>query len=171
MGRPVKVPDEFKTLPHNAGIEGLVAVPAGMPLGGALLAFSEKALDEAGNIKGFIIGGPSPGRFTVRRSDDFDITDAAVTPAGDVLILERKFSLLTGPGARLRKIPLAAIAPGAVVDGPVLMVADAGFQIDNMEGLSVHRGAAGETVVTIVSDDNFSALQRTLLLQFTLVEP
>jgi hypothetical protein len=28
----------------------------------------------------------------------------------------------------------------------------------------------GATVLTMVSDDNFSLLQRTLLLQFTLVE-
>jgi hypothetical protein len=35
----------------------------------------------------------------------------------------------------------------------------------------VHRGADGETVLTLVSDDNFSMLQRTLLLQFTLLEP
>jgi hypothetical protein len=27
----------------------------------------------------------------------------------------------------------------------------------------------GETVLTMVSDDNFSMIQRTLLLQFTLV--
>ena len=40
-----------------------------------------------------------------------------------------------------------------------------------MEGLSVHRSPDGETVLTLVSDDNFSPLQRTLLLQFTLVEP
>ena len=50
------------------------------------------------------------------------------------------------------------------------MFADMGFQIDNMEGLSVHRTAAGETVLTLVSDDNFSALQRTILLQFKLVD-
>ena len=38
------------------------------------------------------------------------------------------------------------------------------------KGISVHR-AGGETVLTLISDDNFSLLQRTLLLQFTLVEP
>ena len=38
-----------------------------------------------------------------------------------------------------------------------------------MEGLAVHRDADGETVLTLISDDNFSPLQRTLLLQFTLV--
>jgi hypothetical protein len=30
--------------------------------------------------------------------------------------------------------------------------------------------AEGDTVLTLISDDNFSFLQRTLLLQFTLVE-
>ena len=44
------------------------------------------------------------------------------------------------------------------------------MQIDNMEGLSVHRTAAGELVLTLVSDDNFSPLQRTILLQFKLIE-
>jgi len=56
-----------------------------------------------------------------------------------------------------------------VVNGPVLFEADLRQSIDNMEGLSVHRGADGETVLTMISDDNFSPLQRTLLLQFTLV--
>ena len=64
----------------------------------------------------------------------------------------------------------AFLAPGALVDGPALIFADMGFQIDNMEGLSVHRTAAGELILTLVSDDNFSALQRTILLQFRLVE-
>ena len=31
--------------------------------------------------------------------------------------------------------------------------------------------AGGETVLTLISDDNFSMIQRTLLLQFTLAEP
>ena len=58
-----------------------------------------------------------------------------------------------------------------MVDGPVLFDVDLGYEIDNMEGLSVHRSAGGEVVLTLISDDNFSAVQRTLLLQFTLAEP
>jgi hypothetical protein len=38
-----------------------------------------------------------------------------------------------------------------------------------MEGLGIHRTPSGDTVLTLVSDDNFSVLQRNLLLQFTLV--
>ena len=38
-----------------------------------------------------------------------------------------------------------------------------------MEGLGVHVSANGDTVLTLISDDNFSILQRTVLLQFKLV--
>jgi hypothetical protein len=56
-----------------------------------------------------------------------------------------------------------------VVDGPPLIFADMAYQIDNMEGLAVHRAGDGATVLTLISDDNFSPLQRTVLLQFTWV--
>jgi hypothetical protein len=169
-GQPIAVPPAMKKLPSNKGIEGLVAVPRGAPLGGSLLAFSEQGLDGAGNLFAFIIGGPSPGAFAVRRSGDFDITDATLLPPGDLLVLERKFSYLSGVAIRIRRIPLAGVQPGALVDGPAVLEADMGYQIDNMEGLAVHRTAAGETVLTLVSDDNFSPIQRTVLLQFTLSE-
>jgi hypothetical protein len=170
-GQPIAVPARVKTLPKNQGLEALVVVPKGLPLAGTLVAISERGLDEAGNILGWLIGGPTPGEFTVQRSDDFDITDVAIAPDGDLLILERYYALLRGVGMRIRRLPLHALRPGALLDGPVLVRADLGFQIDNMEGLSVHRASAGETVLTLVSDDNFSPLQRTLLLQFTLSEP
>lgn len=169
-GSPIAVPAELKRLPANKGIEGLLLGPAGTPLAETLVAFSERGLDEAGNIRGFLIGGKHRGAFSVSRSLDFDITDADATPR-EVFILERKFSFLTGPGMRIRRLPLAALRPGALVAGTSLIAVDAGYQIDNMEGLSVHEGPKGEIVLTLVSDDNFSILQRTLLLQFTLAEP
>jgi hypothetical protein len=38
-----------------------------------------------------------------------------------------------------------------------------------MEGLAIKPGPDGETLLLIVSDDNNSVIQRTLLLQFALV--
>jgi len=35
--------------------------------------------------------------------------------------------------------------------------------------MAVHRTAGGETILTLVSDDNFSFIQRNLLLQFSIV--
>ena len=53
---------------------------------------------------------------------------------------------------------------------PSIFNADLGQEIDNMEGIDAHVTPEGDTVLTMVSDDNFSMIQRTLLLQFTLVE-
>lgn len=165
------VPDGLRRLPSNKGTEGLVFVPKERTLGGALIAFSERGLDEAGNIKAFVIGGPRPGTFAVKRSNDFDISDAALVPGGDVLILERKFSILTGVAIRIRAITLDAIAAGSTVDGPAIFEADMANDIDNLEAMAVHRTDIGDTVLTLVSDDNFSPIQRTILLQFTLTGP
>ena len=89
---------------------------------------------------------------------------------GDILILERQYSLQRGVTMRIRRIRLADIKPGAVVDGTAVVETGAGYQIDNMEALGVHRSRSGETVLTLMSDDNFSPIQRTLLLQFVLRE-
>ena len=89
------MPPGIQRLPNNKGLECLVFVPRGLPLGGTLIAISERGLDADGNIQGFLIGGPSPGEFSVKRIGDFDVSDCAVTPNGDLLVLERSFSRLT----------------------------------------------------------------------------
>jgi hypothetical protein len=166
----VPLPAAARRLPNNKGLEALVFVPKGLPLAGTLIAISERGLDANGNLIAFLVGGPSPGQFSVRRTDDFDVSDAVLLPSGDLLVLERKFSLFSGVGIRIRRIRLAAIAPGALVDGPTIFAADLGQEIDNLEGIDAHVTPEGDTVLTMVSDDNFSLIQRTLLLQFTLVE-
>lgn len=168
-GEAIAVPDALKSLPNNKGIEALAFAPAGHPLAGTLVAISERGLDRAANVIGFLIGGPRPGQFSVKRSDDFDVTDAVFMPGGDLLILERYYSPLRGVGMRMRRIAAHSIAPGVTLDGRILIEADLGFQIDNMEGLGVHRNTQGEIILTIISDDNYSLLQRTVLLQFALV--
>jgi hypothetical protein len=169
-GEVVPLPPVARKLPFNKGLEALVMVPKGFALAGTLLAISERGLDAQGNILAFLVGGKTPGQFTVRRTDNFDISDAVLLPSGDLLLLERKFSLLGGIGIRIRRIALASVAPGAVIDGPSIFNADLGNEIDNMEGIDAHVTPDGETVLTLVSDDNFSMIQRNLLLQFTLVE-
>jgi hypothetical protein len=169
-GEVVPMPPAVKKLPFNKGLEALAFVPKGMPLAGTLIAISERGLDPAGNLIAFLVGGPTPGQFGVRRTDNFDVSDAVLLPSGDLLVLERKFSLLGGAGIRIRRIALKSLAPGAVADGPSIFNADLTEEIDNMEGIDAHVTEEGDTVLTMVSDDNFSLIQRTLLLQFTLLE-
>ncbi|MGM4889199.1 esterase-like activity of phytase family protein [Tardiphaga sp. 20_F10_N6_6] len=173
-GEQIPQPPGMRKLPSNGSLEALVVVRKdrfkSSPLAGMLLAISERGLDSAGNIAAWIIGGKAPANFSVRRTKNYDISDAALLPSGDLLLLERKFSLFGDTGVRIRRIPLASIVPDAVIDGPTIFDADLGYEIDNFEGLDVHVTPEGDTVLTLISDDNFSMLQRTLLMQFTLVE-
>jgi hypothetical protein len=169
-GEVFPMPPAVKKLPFNKGLEALVFVPKGLALAGTLIAISERGLDRDGNLIAFLVGGPTPGQLSVRRSQNFDVSDAVLLPSGDLLVLERKFSLLSGVGIRIRRIALKSVSPGAVVDGPSIFEADLGEEIDNMEGIDAFVTPEGQTVLTLISDDNFSLIQRTLLLQFTLVE-
>jgi hypothetical protein len=169
-GEVVPLPPAARKLPNNKGLEALVMVPKGLPLAGTLIAISERGLDRNGNLIAFLVGGPTPGQFSVQRSNNFDVSDAVLLASGELLVLERKFSWFAGVAIRIRHVALKSLAPGAVVDGPSIFEADLGHEIDNMEGIDAHVTPQGETVLTMVSDDNFSMLQRTLLLQFALVE-
>lgn len=173
-GTPIDTPAGMRKLPDNKSLESLVLVSKdrfkSSPLAGMLLAISERGLDSAGNIQSWIIGGKVPATFGIRRTQKYDISDAALLPSGDLLLLERKFSLFGDTGIRIRRIPLAQVVPNAVLDGPAILEADLGYEIDNFEGIDTHETERGETVITLISDNNFSMLQRTLLMQFVLVE-
>jgi hypothetical protein len=163
------LPKYVAGLRRNQGLEGLAIAPADSALGaGTIVAIAEHSLNPAGNHRGFILSGPRAGTFAIRRSSEFDISDAAFLAGGDLLILERSFAFSQGFAMRIRRIPGDSIKPGATVDGETLIEADGAYQIDNMEGLAVRTDAAGRTLLTLVSDDNHGFLQRSILLQFAL---
>ena len=68
----------------------------------------------------------------------------------------------------LRRIFGESVEKGAVADGPVLMEAEMGYQIDNMEGLDVWTRNDGALMVSLISYDNHSILQRNHYLEFVL---
>ena len=167
-GHAVPVPREARRLPANKSFEAIGAAPQGSPLAGAVVAIAERSHrgDDAPTL-GVILGGPRPGIFQLTRHGGYEITDLAFLPGGDMLVLERWFKLLKGMGMRIRRISGRDLKPGALLDGPVLIEADFGHEVDNMEGLAVHQ-EGGKTMLTLISDDNFSIFQRTLLLEFEL---
>lgn len=153
----------------NSGFETIAQAPADGQLDGARIAVTERSIDANGDIFAAVLEGPRKGVFKIARIGEFDVTDGAFLPDGDLVLLERSFSMLRGVAMRMRRIPVQTIRPGAHVDGPVLIEADMSYQIDNMEGLDIWTRADGATMVSIVSDDNQSFLQRTLYLEFRLV--
>jgi hypothetical protein len=166
---PIKVPPDFKTFKYNKSLECLAAPPQGSPLAGVLIVVTERSLDARGNLRSYLLDGDRVTRFSVRFTDDFEVTDCAVLPPDDFLLLERRYSLARGVAMRIRRLPLESLKADALVDGQTMIEADLAYEIDNMEGMALHRNAKGETIVTLISDDNFSFIQRNLLLQFAIV--
>jgi hypothetical protein len=151
----------------NRGPEALVRLADGR-----FLAFAEGADDGAAFSPAVLFGGDAsvpdtpaaPLRY--RRPSGFRATDAALLPDGRILILNRRFRLFEGWSARL---VAADVRRGGTIEGREIAALVAPLVTENMEALAVTR-EGGRTIVWIASDDNFSPLQRTLLLKFELAE-
>ncbi|MQX48420.1 esterase-like activity of phytase family protein [Sinorhizobium medicae] len=164
------LPFPVEELRSNGGIETIAIAPKDGALRGAAVIVSERSVDRSDNLFAGILEGPMKGAFAIVRADPYAVTDGAFLPGGDLLLLERRFNFASGLGMRIRRIAGADIRPGAVVDGDVMLEADMGYQIDNMEALDVIALPDGEIRIVVVSDDNHSILERNLMLEFRLVK-
>jgi hypothetical protein len=161
---PLPEPAEMSDLPFNNGVEALALLADG-----SLLALSE-GNREHDAVLGWISDSSGWSVLTYRAADGFRVTGAATHPGGDVLVLERLFTLRGQNAIRLKRIPAAAIKAGARLDGETIAELRPPLTMDNFEGIEARRGPRGETLVYLVSDDNFNAEQRTLLMMFELLE-
>jgi len=148
----------------NAGIEAMVTLADGR-----LLAFSEGA-GTKGSFAAYLRETDGTWHdLALAPSGQFRPTGAALLPDGDILLLERRFTLLGGLGARLSNIAAADVKPGALLKTTELAELRSPLTLDNFEGVGVHLSPDGTTRITLISDDNFNPLQRTLIVQFELL--
>jgi hypothetical protein len=150
-------------MPENGGIETLVRLP-----GGRILALSEELMTNDGANVGWLGDGRSWSQVSYVAGPDFKPTGAARLPDGDILILERRFSRLSVPGARIVRVRGDTIKAGARLEGEELARIEPPMTFDNFEGIATRLGPQGEVFIYVVSDDNYFFLQRTLLLVFEL---
>ncbi len=155
----------LSVLPDNFGIEALTTLQDGR-----MLAISESGEDHRarGLTRSWIIGRGEALPLAYKFQDRFRPTDMATLPNGDVLVLERHFSLAKGMASRLRLIKAADIYERAVLKGEVIAEMAFPYNLDNMEALAVRQNDKGETLIYMMSDDNYNPLQRTLLMMFRL---
>lgn len=159
------VPPDAEHLPNNGGMEAIATLKDGR-----MLVFSEAFEVQPGHSRAWIGDGENWHRLSYATDGGFQTTGADTLPNGDVIVLERRFNFSSGPGARLRRIPAESIQPGARLSGHEIATLESPLQIDNFEAVAARRGDQGETLIYLISDDNFSFIQRTLLLMFELVD-
>jgi len=163
---PLPLPAEMKNAPDNNGIEALTllddgslfAIAEGKGRGGTYLAWIS-------NRKGWSV-------LLYRTEDNYRPTGAATLPGGDVVVVERYFTPREGARSRIRRIKADGIRAGAEVSGELLADIRAPLTVDNFEGIEAIKGAGGETLIFLISDNNFNRFgpQRTLLLMFELTD-
>ena len=162
---PLATPPALGEAPTNGGVEAFAVLGPGR-----LLVVTEDLRVGEDAVAGWLIAGARAWPLTYLTRHRFKPTDFALLPSGDVLALERRYSPIAGPGARLVRIERAAIAPGARLAGAELARLVPPLTVDNMEGLAVRATAGGATLLYLLSDDNYNPLQATLLMVFRLEE-
>ncbi|MFK7791588.1 MAG: esterase-like activity of phytase family protein [Devosiaceae bacterium] len=160
---------EDTPLPHGRadGLEAIVEMTEGPLVGQTLVFLEDEVRPPSRPNAARILPDGTVVPFEIRRLDDFSITGAAMLPGGDVVIVERFFTWDEGVAMRIRHLPASDILAGAV-EGSLLLEADGGTIIDNMEGIAVSDHANGP-ILTIISDNNGNFFQRTVLLRFQIV--
>jgi hypothetical protein len=153
----------------NGGPESLARLTDGR-----FLVIAERPVHDGGRTRQALIwpGDPTQGpprvAFRYRPQPGHNVSDAAELPTGDLVLIERRFRLPYRFTARVMIVPRGAIRAGAVAHGTVLAAFEPPVIHDNLEGVAVTR-EGGATILWLVSDDNQSMLQRSLLMKFRLL--
>jgi hypothetical protein len=158
----VPTPTALAQAPGNGGIEGLAVLPDGR-----LVALTEEFENPDGSLKGWLIENGRFAELSYLPAQGFRVTDSAALDNGDLLVLERRYVRFGILSARLTLVKAESIRPGAKLVGEELLRLERPLAVDNFEGIAAQRSPRG-TIVFIVSDDNYSPFQATLLLQFLL---
>ncbi len=154
-------PDEMHDAPTNGGVEALTEMG-----GGTLVAFSE-GLKRGEAIAGWTFDGEkSESPVSYAAQGRYVPTGAATLPSGDALILERRFDL-TGFRSRVVRLDRDALQSGATVEATEIAAFTRPLAVENYEGIATVESPQG-TLVFLISDNNFTALQRTLLMVFRI---
>lgn len=160
------LPPAYAALRDNLGVEALTTLPDGR-----MFALSENTVATGGGksrARGWLMGRGRTETLSYEIAPSYRPTDMATLPNGDVLVLERHFSLARGMAARLVRLSAHSIRAGRLLKGEVIADMAFPFNLDNMEALAVRKNRAGEIIIYIMSDNNYNRLQRNLLMMFRL---
>ena len=162
-GPPHSLPMPRVHMPNNEGMEGLTLAPSQGPdaywvgiEGGSIWLC--RLSTECQQWTGL----PSPPL-------GFRLTGLSETPAGDLVVLHHSFNPFNNRSQVLATIVSIPKIPRALAHAKAQLDLEPPLTVDNFEGVAVVRSPNGGLRLYLISDDNFSAKQRTLLLAFDWV--
>ena len=151
---------DFARFEPNAGLEALAIDPHGM-----LYALPEKSGGRKSPFPVYTLNN-NEWRIVahIPRRGPFLPVGADFDDAGLLYLLERAATPL-GFRSRIRRFD-----PSAAKWGEVTLLTSVPGRFDNLEAISVWRDGAGQTILTLISDDNFLSIQRTQVLEFVVTQ-
>jgi len=153
---------DFRGLQPNSALEALAVDDAG-----TIYAIPERSGQMTRPFPVYRYrGGVWDKKLSIPREGRFLVTGADFGPDGRLYVLERDFTWMGGFSNRVRSF---RIAPDGLEDEATLLQTPFG-SADNFEGISVWRDEAGGVRATLIADDNFFALQSTVIAEYLLVE-
>ncbi len=160
---PADLHDISRYADPNKALEALTWLP-----GLGFLSAPERPLAGTGDgtVGLFALDGRS-WRYPLLATPNASLVDMQALPDGSLLTLERGHGLMFLPIViSLRHTWVTADNTGQrlAVSSIAILDSSQGWSVDNFEGLSHHQGQK----FFMVSDDNFKALQKTLLVYFEL---
>ncbi len=160
--RAMALPPHVSAAPRNGGIETMARLA-----NGRLLFLLEDLVEEGAHV-GYVGAASGWTKIAYRAAPGFVPVGACTLAGGDTIILERAFSLFGGFGSRIVRVAAGAWREGEAVSGTELARLRPPMASDNYEGIATTRTADGADLLWLVSDDNYSLLQRTLLAVFSV---
>ncbi len=153
--------ERFKAHWDNQGIEGLAR-----RADGTLLAVIEKRDDEMGGYPTYLGRGKVWKAGPILRTDaGFGASDAAFDEDGTLWLLERRLTWLGQFEVRISTCP---DAEAGAVECREVMRAPPGT-LGNMEGVALWRDESGRRFLSLISDDNFSMLSSTAIVEYEIL--
>jgi hypothetical protein len=157
---------QMQDWPANKGVESIIRLRDGrfIIIAETLDGDTHPALLFSGDP---VEPGSTVSAFRYHPPAGYRVTDGVQLPDGRLAILNRRISFPQGFVAKIALVNLATVQSGKTASGEVIASLAPPYLVDNMEGITITK-KAGATYIWLISDNNFSIFQRTILMKFLL---
>ena len=160
-------PPEMRDWPKNKGAEAIIRLTDGR-----FIVIAESIDDDTHKALLFA-GDPVERRnsitpFRIRPPSGYRVTDAVQLPDGRIAVLNRAIGFPQGFSAKVSLLTLGTVRRDEIVSAKVIASLASPLLVDNLEGIAGTREGE-DNILWLISDNNFSIFQQTILMKFRLL--